>query len=176
MVAEAHFSLIWKSVFPFFWLGALLAVSNQQLNFCNWKSPQSSAAGSQTSASQVLQKYFSTLLHIFVKLITWIFQVENHQNPLQQNPKPVPVRFSNIKCFGESDYKHLPIFVHLASLLFGLLGTPAINPNFAFQLGQSLVERITLKCLVKCNIYPPTRNGTRSIALKLHSNSFRGKW
>ena len=138
MVAEAYFSLIWKSVFPFFWLGALLAVSNQQLNFCNWKSPQSSAAGSQTSPSQVLQKYFSTLLHIFVKLITWIFQVENHQNPLQQNPKPVPVRFSNIKCFGESDYKHLPIFVHLASLLFGLLGHSGYKSEFCISIRAKL--------------------------------------
>ena len=137
MAAEAYFSLIWKSVFPFFWLGALLAVSNQQLNFCNWKSPQSSAAGSQTSPSQVLQKYFSTLLHIFVKLITWIFQVENHQNPLQQNPI-VPVRFSNSKCVRGSDYMHLPIFVHIASLLFGLFGHSEYKSEFCISIRAKL--------------------------------------
>ena len=137
MADEAHFSLIWKSVFPCFWLGALLAVSNQQLNFCNWKSPQSSAAGSQTSPSQVLQSN-SQHCHTHLSKLLHGYQVENHQNTLQQNSKPVLVRFSNSKCVRGSDYMHLPIFVHLASLLFGLLGHSDYKSEFCISIRAKL--------------------------------------
>ena len=136
MVAEAHFSLIWKSVFPFFWLGALLAVSNQQLNFCNWKSPQSSAVGSQTSASQVLQKYFSTLLHIFVKLIHGFFKLKITKILCSRIPNQS--QSGSPIASGGCDYKHLPIFVHLASLLFGLLGHSDYKSEFCISIRAKL--------------------------------------
>ena len=82
------------------------------------------------SISQYCHTYCYKLLHGFLKL-------KNHQNPLQQNPI-VPVRFSNSKCVRGSDYKHLLIFVHIASLLFGLLGHSDYKSEFCISIRAKL--------------------------------------